>query len=99
MILELFSKLSQALEGSLHIALASSFVWGILSIVLSPCHLSSIPLIVGFMSGQGNKLTFKKAFVISSLFSVGILITIALVGLVTGLLGRSPKMSRLVPHG
>lgn len=88
MIVKIFTNLSSALESSPHIVLACCFVWGILSIILSPCHLSSIPLIVGFMSGQGNKPELKKAFVISSLFSIGIMISIALVGLITGLFGR-----------
>ena len=84
---ELFSKLSHAVEGTPMIALGSAFVWGILSIVLSPCHLASIPLIVGFISGQGAAST-RRAFWTSSLFAVGILVTIALIGVVTAGAGR-----------
>jgi len=69
------------------IALTASFIWGILSVVLSPCHLSSIPLIVGFISEQGS-LTRRKAFGISSLFALGILVTIALIGVLTASMGR-----------
>jgi cytochrome c-type biogenesis protein len=69
------------------IAVAASFVWGILSVVLSPCHLSSIPLIVGFIDKQGRMST-KRAFAISSLFAGGILITIAAVGAMTAAAGR-----------
>ncbi len=69
------------------VALAASLVWGILSVVLSPCHLSSIPLIVGFISGQG-KMTSRQAFGISSAFAVGILATIGLVGAITASAGR-----------
>ncbi len=58
---ELFSKLSHAVEGAPLVALGASFVWGILSIVLSPCHLASIPLSVGFISEQG-KVTVRRAF-------------------------------------
>lgn len=83
----LFSKLTKAVEGAAWIALVASFVWGILSILLSPCHLASIPLIVGFIEKQG-KTTVARAFGISSLFSVGILLTIALIGVVTAALGR-----------
>lgn len=83
----LFGKLTKAVEGSAWIALVASFVWGILSILLSPCHLASIPLIVGFIEKQG-KTTVTRAFGISSLFSVGILLTIALIGIVTAALGR-----------
>ena len=51
---QLFTNLSHAVEGAPLIALAAAVVWGILSIVLSPCHLASIPLIVGFISEQGQ---------------------------------------------
>jgi len=83
----LFNSLSQALNASPAIALMAALVWGILSILLSPCHLSSIPLIVGFINGQG-KVTTRRAFQLSLLFAVGILITIGLIGVITGLLGR-----------
>jgi len=84
---ELFTTLTHAVEGTPAIALGAAFVWGILSIILSPCHLSSIPLIVGFIGEQG-KMTARRAFGISSLFAAGILITIALIGLITAAAGR-----------
>ena len=83
----LFSALSHAVEGAPRAALAASLVWGVLSVVLSPCHLSSIPLIVGFISGQG-RVTAGRAFGIASLFAVGILMTIAAIGAITAAAGR-----------
>lgn len=87
MIAELFGTLSRAIEGSPALALSAAFVWGILSIILSPCHLASIPLIVAFIGRQGRISTWQ-AFLTAMLFSTGILITIALVGVVTALAGR-----------
>ncbi|MBI4580096.1 MAG: cytochrome C biogenesis protein [Planctomycetes bacterium] len=87
MIEQLFETLTHAVEGTPLIALAASFVWGILSILLSPCHLASIPLIVGFIDQQG-RMTTRRAFGISTLFAVGILVTIALIGAVTAAAGR-----------
>ncbi|OXU14929.1 cytochrome c biogenesis CcdA family protein [Sedimentisphaera salicampi] len=84
---ELFTQLTQAVEGAWYIAVAASFIWGILSIILSPCHLASIPLIVGFIDEQG-RMSAKRAFWISTLFSAGILITIAAIGAVTAFAGR-----------
>ncbi|MCF7816352.1 MAG: cytochrome c biogenesis protein CcdA [Kiritimatiellales bacterium] len=55
--------------------------------MLSPCHLASIPLIVGFIDEQG-RISTRRAFFIALLFSLGILATIALVGIVTALAGR-----------
>lgn len=87
MIEELFINLSRAVEGAPLIALGAALVWGILSILLSPCHLASIPLIVGFISEQGAVST-RRAFWTSTLFAVGILITIAVIGAITAAAGR-----------
>jgi cytochrome c-type biogenesis protein len=77
-------------------ALVAAFLWGILSILLSPCHLSSIPLIVGFIDKQG-RMSARRAFTISTLFAVGILITIAVIGAVTAAAGR--MMGDVGPYG
>ena len=73
---QLFTSLTHAVEGTPAIAIAAAVVWGILSIILSPCHLASIPLIVGFIGEQG-RISTRRAFYISSLFAIGILATIA----------------------
>jgi cytochrome c-type biogenesis protein len=83
----LFIALTHAVESSPLIALGASFLWGILSIILSPCHLASIPLIVGFVDEQG-RISTKRAFAISLLFGAGILVTIGAIGAVTAALGR-----------
>ncbi len=87
MILDLFTWLSGTLTESAGLALTGAALWGVLSIVLSPCHLASIPLIVGFIDEQG-RISTKRAFMLALLFSTGILITIGIIGLVTGLAGR-----------
>jgi cytochrome c-type biogenesis protein len=84
---QLFTNLSHAVEGAPLVALAAAAVWGILSIILSPCHLTSIPLIVGFISGQGRVST-ARASGIATCFAVGILITIAAIGAITAMAGR-----------
>jgi cytochrome c-type biogenesis protein len=84
---QLFTALSHAIERSTVGALGASLVWGLLSILLSPCHLASIPLIVGFIDQQGQ-ITTRRAFTISLLFSVGILITIGVIGAITAMAGR-----------
>jgi cytochrome c-type biogenesis protein len=87
MLEELFTALSHAVEGSAGVAFTAAFVWGVLSILLSPCHLASIPLIVGFIDQQG-RISTRRAFTISLLFAVGILITIAVIGAITAAAGR-----------
>lgn len=87
MLEQIFTSLTHAVEGSAGIALSAAFIWGILSILLSPCHLASIPLIVGFIDEQG-RISTKRAFLIALLFAVGILITIGAIGAVTAAAGR-----------
>lgn len=83
----LFTSLTRAVESGTAVALLAAFVWGVLSIVLSPCHLASIPLIVGFVHGQGP-IHARRAAMLSMLFALGILITIAVIGLLTAAAGR-----------
>ncbi|MDW7679202.1 MAG: cytochrome c biogenesis protein CcdA [bacterium] len=87
MLTALFTWLTNAVHGSPIVAISAAFIWGILSILLSPCHLSSIPLIIGFIDKQG-RIPVKRAFFLSLMFSLGIMITIAAIGLITASLGR-----------
>ncbi len=88
MILEsIFSGLYNALNANLAIAMIASFVWGMMSILLSPCHLSGIPLMIGFLTGK-QVLSLRTSFRLSLVFSLGILFSIALIGLITALMGR-----------
>lgn len=81
-----FAFLTSALGKGWLLPLAAAFIWGILSVILSPCHLASIPLIVGYIDQQGQISTRRAAW-IATLFSSGILITIAIIGIITALAG------------
>lgn len=81
-MLELFENFTMALYGNVTVALGASLVWGALSILLSPCHLASIPLVVAFINDQ-KTITTAKAFKISTMFAFGILLTLAAVGIIT----------------
>jgi cytochrome c-type biogenesis protein len=87
MINELFTSLNTSLNENMYVAILASFSWGVLSILLSPCHLSSIPLVVGFINSQGE-ISIKRTFNIALVFAIGILITIALIGIITLSLGH-----------
>lgn len=85
----LFVSLTDAMSGAPWVALLAAFAWGVLSIVLSPCHLTSIPLIIGFLQGGGpGAVTPRRAAGLSALFAVGILGSIALIGVLTAAAGR-----------
>ena len=87
MIETLFTWLTSALNEQFGIALLAALGWGVVSILLSPCHLSSIPLVVGYISSQGQQ-GMKRSYSISLVFALGILITIGLIGAITASAGR-----------
>ncbi|MGE4262908.1 MAG: cytochrome c biogenesis CcdA family protein [Desulfovibrio sp.] len=69
-------------------AYAGSFLWGLVSVLFSPCHLASIPLMVGYVAGQGRLVEGREAVRYALAFTSGLFVTIALVGVVCTLLGR-----------
>ncbi len=64
------------------------FLWGMVSVLFSPCHLASIPLIVSYVAGQNRIVAGPKAMVYAIVFTIGLFITIALIGVICTLLGR-----------
>jgi cytochrome c-type biogenesis protein len=87
MLENVFNWLTTSMSGQFELALVAACGWGIISILLSPCHLSSIPLIVGYITNQSTNEK-KHPFGISFVFGIGILITIGLIGAITTALGR-----------
>ena len=83
----LFDNLTNAVAGQFELALAASFAWGILSILLSPCHLTSVPLVVGYISRQ-NESTGKRSVLLALVFALGVLASIILIGIITASMGR-----------
>lgn len=64
------------------------FLWGMVSVLFSPCHLASIPLIIGYVGGQNQLVEGRKATLYAAIFTTGLFITIAAIGIVCSLLGR-----------
>ena len=64
------------------------FLWGMVSVLFSPCHLASIPLLVGYVAGQERIVAGRRAAVYAVLFTLGLFVTIAAIGVVCTLLGR-----------
>jgi len=82
----LVGAVSTALSRPGALSFGAAFLWGSMSVLLSPCHLGSIPLIIGFIN-DGEKPSRRRAFRLSLHFAVGLLATLALLGLVAALAG------------
>jgi len=85
---QVFLTINDWMSGGLLIAAVGCLLWGMISVALSPCHMASIPLIVGYVAGQEKALKAKEAAYYAVVFSAGLFITIALVGIICSLLGR-----------
>ena len=82
----IFETLSELLKNNFWIAPIISLIAGILT-AFTPCSLSTIPLIIGYVGGIGAKET-KKAFKLSLIFALGMAITFTILGAIAALIGR-----------
>ncbi len=83
-----FLTVNEWMAGGLAIAAAGCFVWGMISVLFSPCHIASIPLIVAYVGGQQEALKPRDAVRYSVAFTSGLFVTISIVGVICALLGR-----------
>ncbi|MBR1656955.1 MAG: cytochrome C biogenesis protein [Synergistaceae bacterium] len=79
-----------------------AFLWGIASVILSPCGISIIPLVVGYVANTDTP-SHWRAFKISSAFCLGIIINLLLVAFITSgigmLLGGYERFLSLITAG
>jgi cytochrome c-type biogenesis protein len=72
---------NDGLSASLAVALAAALTWGVFSVLLSPCHLGTIPLIIGMVGssvrGSGGR---GRGALLSFSFAGGMLVAIAVLG-------------------
>lgn len=83
-----FLLVNEWMAGTTAIAALGCFAWGMISVLFSPCHLASIPLIVAYVGGQARLVRGRQAVWYAVLFSTGLFVTITLVGIICALLGR-----------
>jgi cytochrome c-type biogenesis protein len=83
-----FLTVNQWMIGGTGLAAVGCFLWGAISVLFSPCHLASIPLIVAYVGGQERAINPRQASWYASAFTVGLFVTIALIGIICALLGR-----------
>ena len=78
--------LSNLITQSIWLAPLIALVAGVLTSV-TPCALSSVPLVIGYVGGTGNT-DQKKAFKLSLAFALGMAITFTALGTVAALFGK-----------
>jgi cytochrome c-type biogenesis protein len=85
---QIFLLINQWMTSGVFLGALGCFLWGMVSVLFSPCHLASIPLIVGYVAGQDRIVKGRQATVYAILFTSGLFITIAAIGIACSLLGR-----------
>jgi len=88
MLESFFLTINEWMMGATTLAALGCFLWGMVSVLFSPCHLASIPLIVAYVAGQEQILQPRQASAYSIAFTLGLFITIAVIGIVCAFLGR-----------
>ncbi len=83
-----FLLVNEWMAGTTAIAALGCFAWGMISVLFSPCHLASIPLVVAYVGGQDRIIRGRQAVWYAVLFSGGLFLTITLAGIICALLGR-----------
>ncbi|MEW6519886.1 MAG: cytochrome c biogenesis protein CcdA [Thermodesulfobacteriota bacterium] len=83
-----FLLVNEWMAGTTVLAALGCFAWGLISVLFSPCHLASIPLVVAYVAGQEQIIKGRQAVWYAVLFSAGLFVTITLVGVICAWLGR-----------
>lgn len=78
--------ISNTISANIWLAPFLALLAGILTSI-TPCALSSIPLVIGYVGGTGQR-DAKRAFWLSAVFSVGMATTFTILGTAASLLGR-----------
>lgn len=80
------SQIAEVIGNNMWLAPLLALLAGVLTSV-TPCSLSSVPLIIGYVGGVGEKNT-KKAFAYSAVFSLGTAVTFVTLGIVATSAGK-----------
>lgn len=86
MINSLLEQISMLIKETIWLAPLLAFAAGILT-SFTPCSLSSIPLVIGYVGGTKQRDT-KRAFQLSLVFALGSAVTFTVLGVIASLAGR-----------
>lgn len=74
--------------GSLWTIIAGFFVIGLL-LAFTPCIFPMIPILAGIIAGQGEKITTRKALLLSIVYVLAMAVTYTIAGVLAGLFGSN----------
>lgn len=83
----LFGDVALLLQNNPWLAVPAVFLGGVMT-ASNPCVLAMIPLLIGLVAGRSESGGFKKTFLFSLFFVLGLAVTFTVLGLVSALLGR-----------
>lgn len=86
MINDWLKALSDIISANILLAPLLALLAGVLT-SFTPCALSTVPLVIGYVAGTGQKNT-KRAFALSATFAAGMSITFTALGVTASLLGK-----------
>jgi len=86
MINEWLETISSLIKGSMWLAPIMALLAGVLT-AFTPCALSSVPLVIGYVGASSNNDT-KKAFRLSLVFALGMAVTFTILGVIASLAGK-----------
>ena len=82
----MISSIFNAMYSSGILKYLGAFLWGIASVLLSPCGISTVPLVVGYVANSDSP-SHWQAFKISCAFCLGIVMNLLLIGFITSSIG------------
>lgn len=82
----MLDKIFDVMFSSGYVQFLGAFLWGIASVLLSPCGISSVPLVVSYITNSDNP-SRSRAFFISCAFCLGIIFNLMLVAFIMSGLG------------
>lgn len=83
----LFGDFGRLVESAPWLAFAAAFAGGLLT-ASNPCVLISIPLVMSYVAGNAQAVTWKRSLLYSACMVLGLSVTFTVLGLLSGLLGR-----------
>ena len=82
----MISSIFNAMYSSGALKYLGAFLWGVASVLLSPCGISEVPLVVGYVANSDSP-SHWQAFKISCAFCLGIVMNLLLIGFITSSIG------------